>query len=243
MIKWTYKMKRLRWRSPYTHQGINSQQFRAWIFVGSNETWFTHKCFHIWFYASKNSAWKLSRSTGEVFGLGFKIFAYPCRSECIYSNCVVLLMAYSMAYSHNMRNFKINVFVPSSLFIRPGLLILKLHYDRGAKKRKVFRKRRSEGVKYMEMVCTFLCLEKNNHVLAMLPVVHGSEGQLVFRGQMLSTLAWNWKRTFCCNVPLLVCSHFFMGKCGNFRLAGWLSLPQPITRPVKLHPFPLQNML
>lgn len=177
-----------------------------------------------------------------MFGSGFKIFAYPCRSECVYSNRVVLLMAYRMAYSQNMKNLEINEFVPSSLFIRPGLLILKLRYDRGARKRKAFKKRRSEGVKYMGMVCTLLCLKKHNHVLAILPVVHGSERQLIFRGQVLSILARNWKRTSCCNVPLLVCSHFFMEKCVNFRLAGWLSLPQPVKRPVKIHPFPLHSM-
>lgn len=92
--------------------------------------------------------------------MGFKIFTYPCRSECVYSNYIGLLMAYSVAYSQNMKNLEINEFVPSSLFIRPGSLILKLHYDRGAKRRKVFRKSRSEDEKDLGMVCMLLYFEK-----------------------------------------------------------------------------------
>lgn len=59
-----------------------------------------------------------------------------------------------------MKNLEINEFVPSSLFIRPGSLILKLHYDRGAKRRNVFRKRRSEDEKDLGMVCMLLYFEK-----------------------------------------------------------------------------------
>lgn len=118
---------------------------------------------------------KLSRSAAEVFELGFKIFPYPCRSECVYSSYIVLLVAYSMAYSQNMKNLEINEFVPSSLFIRPGLLTLKQHYDRGAKRRKLLGKR-SEGEKDLGMVTRlFHC---KNIVLTRLPVVPGSEKQL-----------------------------------------------------------------
>jgi len=57
-----------------------------------------------------------------------------------------------MAYFQNMKNLEINGFVPSSLFIRPGLLTLKQHYDRGAKRRKALAKRRGAGEKDLGMV-------------------------------------------------------------------------------------------
>lgn len=97
-----------------------------------------------------------------MFDLGFKIFPYPCRSECVYSNYIDLLVDYSMAYSQNLKNLQINEFVPSSLFIRPGLLTLKQHYDRGAKRRKVSGKRRSEGEKDLGMVGRLLYFKKSS---------------------------------------------------------------------------------
>lgn len=128
--------------------------------MASNETWFTHKCFHIWFYACKNSTRKLSRPAGEVFDLGLKIFLYPCRSERVYSNSIIPLVADSMACSPNMKNLEINGFVPSSLFIRPGLLTQKQHCDRGAKRREVLAKRRSEDEKDLGMVGRLLYFKK-----------------------------------------------------------------------------------
>lgn len=92
--------------------------------------------------------------------MGFKIFPYPCRSECVYSKYIVLPVAYSMAYSQNTKNLEINEFVPSSLFIRPGLPTLKQHYGRGAKRRKVLGKRRSEDEKDLGMVGRLLYLKK-----------------------------------------------------------------------------------
>lgn len=114
--------------------------------------------------------------------MGFQIFPYPCRCEGVYSNCIVPLVAYSGAFSQNTENLGINGFVPSSLFIRPGLLTLKQHYDRGARRRRALAKRRSEGEKGLGMVGRGLCLKMEDGMLTALPVVPGSERQLSFRG-------------------------------------------------------------
>lgn len=91
-------------------------------------------------------------------------------------------MAYSGAYSQNTKNLGINDFVPSSLFIRPGLLTLKQLYDSGARRRRVLAKRRSEGEKGLGMVGRGFYLEIKDGMLTTLPVGPGSERQLSFRG-------------------------------------------------------------